>query len=265
MNARILGSVLLVLALLIGGWYGYQYWQTPRYRAPVAPPPIAAPAVPVPAEPRIQHPLPESAMLSEAELTPEALRQELYRLANRNVLESIFYMDDFARRAVATADNLPRENVAMQVRVAKEVPGRFRVSGKGDELVLDAQNFARYTPMVTLFESLDPERATALFIRFYPMFQREYRTLGYPDRYLNDQLVAAIDDMLTAPEPQGPVRLVQPQVLYRFADPQLESLSAGQKLMIRMGPENAARVKRQLRNIRRELTAAPVTAASAVR
>jgi hypothetical protein len=46
-------------------------------------------------------------------------------------------------------------------------------------------------------------------------------------------------------------------VLYQFADPELEGLSAGQKIMLRMGAENAAKVKAKLREIRRELSARP--------
>jgi hypothetical protein len=39
--------------------------------------------------------------------------------------------------------------------------------------------------------------------------------------------------------------------MYEFADPDLEELSTGQKLMLRIGPENAAAVKVKLREIRR--------------
>ena len=63
----------------------------------------------------------------------------------------------------------------------------------------------------------------------------------------------AIDDLLAAPELVAPPELVQPKVLYEFAEPQLQSRSAGQKIMMRMGPENAKRVKAKLREIRREL------------
>jgi hypothetical protein len=56
-----------------------------------------------------------------------------------------------------------------------------------------------------------------------------------------------------APEITGPVALAQPKVLYEFADPELESRSAGQKILMRMGAENAARVKTKLREIRREI------------
>ncbi|HEB80283.1 MAG TPA: DUF3014 domain-containing protein, partial [Chromatiales bacterium] len=53
--------------------------------------------------------------------------------------------------------------------------------------------------------------------------------------------------LLAAPEPSGPVRLVRPSVYYKFADPRLEALPAGQKVLIRMGPGNERRVKPWLR------------------
>jgi hypothetical protein len=46
----------------------------------------------------------------------------------------------------------------------------------------------------------------------------------------------------------------QPHVVYRFADPDLEAASAGHKIMLRMGSENASRIKAKLREIRRALT-----------
>jgi hypothetical protein len=68
----------------------------------------------------------------------------------------------------------------------------------------------------------------------------------------------AIDDLLDAPEPAAPPELMRPRVLYEFADPDLETRSAGQKMLLRMGRENAAQVKGKLREIRRELVAASV-------
>jgi hypothetical protein len=44
--------------------------------------------------------------------------------------------------------------------------------------------------------------------------------------------------------------------MYQFADPKLEDLSAGQKLMLRMGPTNAAIVKNKLRELRSQVAAA---------
>jgi hypothetical protein len=44
-------------------------------------------------------------------------------------------------------------------------------------------------------------------------------------------------------------------VFYEFADPALEAESAGRKLLLRMGPGNAARVKAKLREIRGRIAA----------
>ena len=54
---------------------------------------------------------------------------------------------------------------------------------------------------------------------------------------------------------QGRIALSQPNVQYEFADPKLESRSAGQKALIRMGSDNARAVKNKLRELRSELVA----------
>jgi hypothetical protein len=106
---------------------------------------------------------------------------------------------------------------------------------------------------VRVFDSLDSRALVQRYIESYPLFQRAYAELGFPQRNFNDRLVEAIDDLLAAPEIAGPPELAQPKVLYEFADPDLEGRSAGQKIMMRMGSGNAARVKSKLREIRREL------------
>jgi hypothetical protein len=89
------------------------------------------------------------------------------------------------------------------------------------------------------------------------LFQQAYEELGYPGAYFNDRLVHAIDHLLATPEIAGDLALKQPRVLYEFADPQLEMLSAGQKAMLRIGPDNARRVKAKLRALRAEITSKP--------
>ena len=68
------------------------------------------------------------------------------------------------------------------------------------------------------------------------------------------RLVEAIDDMLATPEAQEPIPLRHPNVLFEYADSDLESRSVGQKQLLRMGPENAAAIKTKLREIRNEVT-----------
>jgi hypothetical protein len=63
-----------------------------------------------------------------------------------------------------------------------------------------------------------------------------------------------IDHLLATPEVAGPIKLTQPGVFYQYADPSIEERSSGQKLLIRLGSNNAAVVKDKLRALRKEVT-----------
>ena len=121
-------------------------------------------------------------------------------------------------------------------------------------MVISPGNSARYAAYVRIAQAVNAPKLVDAYVRFYPLFQRAYEELGYPKGYFNDRLIETLDDLLAAPDIKGPIKLTQPKVMYEFADPALEARSAGQKIMIRMGGENAARVKAKLREIRHEVT-----------
>ena len=60
----------------------------------------------------------------------------------------------------------------------------------------------------------------------------------------------------------GPVRPERPWVLYEFADPKLQALTSGQKLLLRMGSVNERRVKARLAEIRAHGDRPPARSAS---
>src|SRR5690606_10298494 len=102
----------------------------------------------------------------------------------------------------------------------------------------------RYAPLVVVVEAADMAQVAALYRRLYPLFQQAYEELGFPGRYFNDRLVVVLDHLIATPVPTGPlaVQLVEvkgpvasdrPWVRYEFSDPALESLSAGQKMLLR--------------------------------
>ena len=66
--------------------------------------------------------------------------------------------------------------------------------------------------------------------------------------------MTAIDDLLATPEPETPVRLLQPKILHEYADPDLEARSAGQKILMRVGRDNARTIKSKLKEIRQLVT-----------
>ena len=112
----------------------------------------------------------------------------------------------------------------------------------------------RYDTYVRVMDQADTAKLVDAYVRYYPLFQKAYEDLGYPHGYFNDRLVEVIDHLLATPEVAAPIALAQPKVLYEFADPSLEQRSAGQKILMRMGPVNEAHVKAKLRTIRAGIT-----------
>ena len=148
-----------------------------------------------------------------------------------------------------TEKKLPRK-----FRFTQNPAGKFIVSKESEEVAyIDSANYNRYTPFVILSEIVDVRDFVSVYVRYYPLFQQAYEDLGYPDRYFNDRLIEVIDHLLAAPEIKDPIKLVRPKVFYNFADPELESLSAGQKIMVRIGYDNARKVKTGLRDLRQLL------------
>jgi hypothetical protein len=185
------------------------------------------------------------------------MQEALAGLYGADAASQFFYANDLARRIVATVDNLPRKQVAMRLIPMKPPGGGFVTKSQDGAVYLSPENYARYAPYVRLLESADPKKLVAVYVRLYPLFQQAYQELGYPQGYFNDRLVEVIDHLLATPDVEGPIRLVQPKVLYQFEDPKLEALSAGQKSLIRMGSENAAKVKSALTGIRQAVTGQP--------
>lgn len=254
-------AVVVFVAVVLTALYFYLP-DIMRQSAPDAASTAPAPA-PTETEPAVRHPIEKAQTQPSAEdtkpLPPLAESDEpaltaAQALVGRESIERYFYLDSLMRRVVVTIDNLPRKQVPERYRLTKPIGGRFVVTEQRDAMFLNPKNYARYAAAVLFFESIDTKKLVATYVRFYSLLQQEYQSLGRPDGYFNDRTVEAIDDMLAAPELHQPIQLVRPNVWYKFADPELEALSAGQKLMIRIGPENAARVKAKLRDIRRELT-----------
>jgi len=161
-----------------------------------------------------------------------------------------------------TIDNLPRQKTSVAKRPTVSLGGPFLAQGDELNATLDPKNYSRYEPMIDAVRKLDMQRVADVYLRFYPLFQSAYQDLGYPNAYFNDRLVAVIDSLLAAPEPAGPIELTRPNVMYTFSDPTLEALPAGQKLLIRMGPDNAGVIKAKLRELRSIVSAGRPGAAS---
>lgn len=278
-KSKILWLVLLICALLGGYWV----WQGQRSVLPAAdtqavvsaPAPVPTPAASAPAEPAIQYPVTPDAeagaplpALAESDAWLKAPLEEL--LGRKNVLRFL-QLDGLVRRIVVTVDNLAREHAPPMAWPVVPTPGRFAtLAARGDGAageVIHPDNAQRYAPLVQFIEGVDSAKVVALYVRLYPLFQQAYEEAGFPRRYFNDRLVAVIDLLLATPVPEGPVGVAllkvkgpiapeRPWVRYEYTRPELEALSAGQKMLIRSGPVNQRRLQAKLRELRALLVSA---------
>ncbi|MCB2022631.1 MAG: DUF3014 domain-containing protein [Burkholderiaceae bacterium] len=228
--------------------------------------PASAPAALVPA-----HPIEAASdAASGAQAGPVSLDDALIGLLGRKAVLSMLQLDDFPRRFAATVDNLGRSSAPSRLWPVNPTPGHFTVETRADASFISADNGLRYTPFVLMVESVDAQRAVALYKQFYPQIQKAYEDIGFPNRYFNDRLVEVIDLLLATPEIETPLKVVlptingperpeRPWVLYEFDAPELQSLSAGQKILLRIGPVNERRLKARLAEIRSLVTKAPVS------
>jgi hypothetical protein len=273
--AAIAAAALTVAGL--GGLYWYQQSQrpAPAPEAPVAAAPVAAPAPPPPAsEPAIRHPLEATAAASAPGLpaidTANPWPGVINELVGRANATRFVQGDEFARRLVVTIDNLSRPHAPPRLWPVNATPGRFSVVGEGDARTVAPANPARYAPLVGMLAALDARRVAAAYTALYPRLQKAYEELGYPGKYFNDRVVDVIDHLLATPDPAEPLAITllevkgdvpsaQPWLRYEFADPALQELSSGQKMMLRVGSAHRATLKAKLRELRAQVARAPVT------
>jgi len=261
----------LGVALLMGGVVAWLFWPraTPSPATPakvLSPPAVQPPAAAMP-DPAggIRHPIASEAA---ADMAIPALADSddeawsaLSGLLGNDAALGILLRDHLVQRLVVLVDNLTQRSVppsALPYRPLQDPIRTLGASGADAPAALDtAANASRYAPYVAAFTSADPAALAATYRRFYPLFQQAYVELGYPQGYFNDRLVQVMDHLLQTPELAQPP-WVEPngRGRYRFSEPALESLSVGQKSLLRLAPEQAAEVKRQLRAIRAAITAA---------
>lgn len=168
--------------------------------------------------------------------------------------KDLIVVDSFIQRLVLTINNLPEKKLPL-AHVPFELPeGSFVIVGEEDDLLISPENYQRYAPYLLLIENINPDSVIKTYVYLYPLLQTAYRQLGYPTAYFNDRLVYVIEHLLDTPNPDDPLPLDRPSVLYTYANPELEQLSAGQKILLRMGKEQRSRVKSVLRNYHFRLT-----------
>lgn len=178
----------------------------------------------------------------------------MYNLLNGEILYALIKRENFIQKFVVTIDNLTNKQLPTTHLPITAPSGKFLVSGSSESPHASKSNYLRYSNHINLLSKLNPTTTIKIYAYFYPLFQTAYRQLGYKNSYFNDRLVTVIDHLLETPNPTDPIQFKQPVILYTYANYDLEKLSAGQKILLRMGQEQRLKVLTILSTYRQLLT-----------
>jgi hypothetical protein len=236
---------------------------------PLAPAPLAPVAALQPNKPLVKPvydepaPVPVPVPLPDLSQSDAALLAEIQGLHSPDLLALLIPQDllrKFVRALVLLEEGKVvaeyRPFVAPQGSIVVEALGSSAVGSEPQQLEqfrLSPKNALRYGAYVMALSALDSPAAVALYRRYYPLLSQAYEEMGAGNGKFHSVLIRAIDQVLAAPDAAGDLLLIHPKVYYQFADPALEQLPEVHKLMLRMGPENAARVKVSLGHLRQSL------------
>ncbi len=257
---KLINVIIVVVVMVAAG--AYIYIRQPFTDQPYTPVDLGVPPEVSIEAPGILQPVPQSQIISEQpeplpvlDKSDELMQKNIASLSAPLAFGDMFVFDNLIRHIVVTLDNITQEQLPIKYLPSEPPSGPFIVQAESEETAfIDPKNYQRYRRYVQIAETIKSEQLVELYAHFYPLFQAAYEELGYPSRYFNDRLIEVIDHLLDTPEVEDPIRLVRPHVLYQFADPELEALTAGQKILIRIGSDNAARIKAKLRELRQALT-----------
>ena len=246
----------------------------------VEPPPLPAPIVDMEPEPEPETELvPESLWVEFPELLAEPatepgqpesetaepalpplnesdsfVTQQLQAMESPTPLTDFLASSQLVRKGVMLVDNMSRGGIPPRDRPLQGLTEEIQVRQIGEERwVMEESSYRRFDNVVNAFSIIETEQMLALYERAAPLLEEAYAELGYPDRQFNEALLQAITQVLNASIPEGPFELRLPSVHYEFADARLESLSRVEKVLIRMGPDNARKVKEKLQSVRQGL------------
>lgn len=265
--------IAIIIACLVGG--AFFVWKT-YFSAPaesvntttIAPTstPIEYSATPSPDTEQIPTTAPEVETIgSTPEVTPSPtplaldgsdayLKNNLKEIENGNELLALLTEEEVLRKVVRAVYGLSEGRVVREFRPIKSPSGVLLTNKSGNRTAdtqqeiytISNENYARYTPYISLFSTMNNNLLIQLYRFYLPAMESAYSELGVNNGNFHQTMIKAIDVLLNAPTTENALFLVQPSVMYKFEDPQFEKMPAAHKLMLRMGRENSEALKLEL-------------------
>ena len=254
-------AVIIIAAVLLNA----QRQQDADAEMIAVPEPVAEAAVQAPVIPEAEIPTPaESEPAAEAEIKlvtePPALpsldtsddfiRERLLLISSKPEFSKWIKTDDLLRRSASYIDGLSNGVTLTKVFPLTPAEGKFATHSSDGVIWLNAGNYERYNRTVNTIVSLPMDSIAKMFHFIRPLIESAFSEMGYNPRQMDGIILQAIDVILTTPIVVEPIKLTRDSVVYKFADPALESLLPIQKQLLRAGPENTKRVQQQATALR---------------
>jgi len=257
---KIIPFLLLILLFAGAAWYSFMKPPDPVSEIP---PPQIAPALTAPVkqtpslpETEVVYPESETELVAPPEPLPALPESDpeftlaLADISGDGALAQYLVMDQVISRLVVSIDSLTSRQVPVHINPIRPLEGKFLTEGEGT--VLSTQNYARYDGYIALLQSMDTDMLVKLYDRYSPLFQQAWEENGGTGSF-NDRFFEVIDNLLETPDVPSPVHLTKYEAVYLFEDPELEAMTAGQKVLVRMGSANASIVKDKLAELKTRL------------
>ena len=158
-------------------------------------------------------------------------------------------MDDVLLRCVKAVDTIAAGDIPVEPLdfLKPKTPFSASLNAVG-LLVVTVEAIARYQKAFDALRSIDMQAAVDLFNEIEPVLDEIFHGLGYPEtKTFRGRLTEACTVILETPVMKGEGGLVHVAAnLYKYSNPQLESLLPVQKLLMRLGETNREEIRRRV-------------------
>ena len=154
---------------------------------------------------------------------------------------------ELLRSVVAAVDNVAQGQSPAPQLAFLAPEEKFSVIKKNGITYLDPRSYRRYDALISVFMAIPDETLIFWYRKLHPTLETAFRELGYPGTTFSQRLKQAIEQLDQVPVTRADVPLEKKILSYAFSDIKLEDLNPAQKHLLRLGPQNVARIQKKLR------------------
>ena len=265
----VIGIIAIVAAIYIPDWKATRQIESdPEPVTTMTDSAGSAPAITMPPAPDIPQPAPQPNTGLQPEEPPivievslansdQSLREMLDPAGASKQVTEILQADDLIQRSAGLLDGFSQGLIPRKVLPLTPPREKFNPLTIDGELYVDPASYQRFNSYTKGITAVNADLLVTAFHRYRPLLEQAYEELGYSAEDMDNALIRSLDYVLATPEAAAPIALTRKEAIFQFSDQELEQLPPLQKQLLRMGPENSARIKQWVKKLRQGLLGVP--------